>query len=204
MIIVHMLYNLSIIYYCSLASPTCPDSQQPKLLQHGSRSIRTSLLMVDYCQILEYRNADHTQPHSMSPRDVLGKLACCQLSARELDLLLRKDQSCTVTYLRVRLVKCAPFPAALTMATSPGKVTFTRQQRSEHWQHFDLVTVEKKKFSRCKECRQMIKYFGGTSNIKMHWQKHMEKRSPSSCSADQRTQTAMVAILMFWVGHLTN
>ena len=105
-------------------------------------------------------------------------------------MLLRKNWSCTVTYLHVRLVKCVPFPAALIMATSPGKVTFARQQRSEHWQHFDIVTVEKKKkLPKCKECGQMIKYFGGTSNMKIHWQKHIEKRSPSSCSADQRTQT---------------
>ena len=110
-----------------------------------------------------------------------------------------------MTYLRVRLMKCVPFPAALIMATSPGgKVTFARQQQTEHWQHFDIVTVEKKKFSKCKECGQTIKYFDGTSNMKMHWQKHTEKRSPSSCSADQRTQTAMVAILLFGAGHLTN
>ena len=111
-----------------------------------------------------------------------------------------------MTYLRVRLVKCVPFPAALIMATSPGKVTFARQQRSEHWQHFDIVTVEKNKFSKYKECGQMIKYFGGTSNMKMHWRKHMEKRSPSLCSADQRAQTAalMVAMLLFGAGHLTN
>ena len=109
-----------------------------------------------------------------------------------------------MTDLRVRLVKCVPFPAALIRATSPGKVTFARQQRSEYWQHFDIVTVEKKKFSKCKECGQRIKYFGGTSNMKMHWQKHMEKRSPSLCSADQRIQTAMVAIFLFWAGHLTN
>ena len=81
-----------------------------------------------------------------------------------------------MTYLRGRLVKCVPFPAALIMATSLGKFTFARQPRSEHWQHFDLVTVEKKKFSKCKECGQMIKYFGGTSNMKLHWQKPMEKR----------------------------
>ena len=45
------------------------------------------------------------------------------------------------------------------MATSPEKVTFARQQRSEHWQHFDLVTVEKKKFSKCKERGQDDKVF---------------------------------------------
>ena len=73
-----------------------------------------------------------------------------------------------MTYLRVRLVKCALFPAALIMATSPGTVTFARHQRSEHWQHFYLVTVGKKKFSMGKECGQMIKYCGGTSNMEMH------------------------------------
>ena len=92
-------------------------------------------------------------------------------------------------------MKCVP--AALIMATSPGKVTFARQQRRKQWLLFDLVTVEKKKFTKCKECEQMAKYFGGTSNMKMHRQKHMEKCSPSSCSADQRTQTAMVVILLF-------
>ena len=81
---------------------------------------------------------------------------------------------------------------------------FARPQRSQIWASFDLVVVDKVKYSVCKACGKQIKYFGGTTNMKLHARQHEEKPDGGNMGKSSSSKNAAGATLDGFVVRRSN